>query len=169
MNIPLNIDIQQILLHLLNFVILAGGLYLLLYSPVKKFMDKRTQYYADMEQKASEKMASAQQLERTYQEKLKACEDEIRDMKAEASLRSRRDAEEYMANVKRKCEVILENADVEAKAEKEKILADAQKEISALVVSATEKMLAEESSAETDAALYDRFINTLGKEPSAHE
>ena len=32
MNIPLNIDWQQILLHLLNFVILAGGLYLLLYS-----------------------------------------------------------------------------------------------------------------------------------------
>ena len=34
MNIPLNIDWQQILLHLLNFVILAGGLYLLLYKPV---------------------------------------------------------------------------------------------------------------------------------------
>ena len=31
MNIPLNIDWQQILLHLLNFAILAGGLYLLLY------------------------------------------------------------------------------------------------------------------------------------------
>lgn len=31
MNIPLNIDWQQILLHLFNFAILAGGLYLLLY------------------------------------------------------------------------------------------------------------------------------------------
>ena len=30
MNIPLNIDWQQILLHLMNFVILAGGLYFLL-------------------------------------------------------------------------------------------------------------------------------------------
>ena len=35
---PLNIDWQQILLHLLNFVILAGGLYFLLYKPVKNFM-----------------------------------------------------------------------------------------------------------------------------------
>ena len=34
MNIPLNIDFQQILLHLLNFAILGGGLYLLLYKPV---------------------------------------------------------------------------------------------------------------------------------------
>ena len=41
MNIPLNIDWQQILLHLLNFVILAGGLYLLLYKPVQTFMETR--------------------------------------------------------------------------------------------------------------------------------
>ena len=32
MNIPLNIDWQQILLHVLNFVILFGGLYFLLYK-----------------------------------------------------------------------------------------------------------------------------------------
>ena len=49
MNIPLNIDWQQILLHLLNFVILAGGLYLLLYKPVKTFMEKRQQYYQEQD------------------------------------------------------------------------------------------------------------------------
>ena len=41
MNLPLNIDFQQILLHLLNFVILAGGLYLLLYKPVNKFITEK--------------------------------------------------------------------------------------------------------------------------------
>ena len=35
MNIPLNIDWQQILLHALNLVLLVAGLYLLLYKPVK--------------------------------------------------------------------------------------------------------------------------------------
>ena len=53
MNIPLNIDWQQILLHLLNFVILAGGLYLLLYKPVKAFMEKRQQYYQEQDAKAA--------------------------------------------------------------------------------------------------------------------
>ena len=33
MNLPLNIDLQQIFLHMLNFVILAGGLYRIKYSP----------------------------------------------------------------------------------------------------------------------------------------
>lgn len=40
MNVPLNIDWQQILLHLLNFMILFGILYFFLYKPVKDFMEK---------------------------------------------------------------------------------------------------------------------------------
>ena len=43
---PLNINWQQILLHLLNLVILIVGLYLILYKPVKKFMKKRNVTYA---------------------------------------------------------------------------------------------------------------------------
>ena len=38
---PLNINLQQILLHALNFVILFGAMYFLLYKPVKSFMDSR--------------------------------------------------------------------------------------------------------------------------------
>ena len=67
MNIPLNIDWQQILLHLLNFVILAGGLYLLLYKPVKTFMEKRQQYYQEQDAKAAKTLADA---EKTATEKL---------------------------------------------------------------------------------------------------
>ena len=55
MNIPLNIDWQQILLYLFNFSILVGGLYLLLFKPVKNFMDKRAKHYQDMENAAAER------------------------------------------------------------------------------------------------------------------
>ena len=60
MNIPLNIDWQQILLHLLNFVILAGGLYLLLYKPVLAFMEKRQSYYREQDRRAAETLADAE-------------------------------------------------------------------------------------------------------------
>ena len=40
---PLHIDWQQILLHLLNFVIRFAGLWLLLYKPVRNFMPKRNE------------------------------------------------------------------------------------------------------------------------------
>lgn len=38
MGVPLNIDWQQILLHVFNLIILTGGLYFLLYQPVTAFM-----------------------------------------------------------------------------------------------------------------------------------
>ena len=39
--LPLNIDVVQILLHMLNFVILAGVLGLLVYKPAAKFLSER--------------------------------------------------------------------------------------------------------------------------------
>ena len=56
---PLNIDLQQIFLHLFNFTLLFGILYFLLYSPVKNFMAKREGYYADMEKEANANLESA--------------------------------------------------------------------------------------------------------------
>ena len=49
---PLNINFQQILLHMFNFVILAFGLYMLLYKPVVAFMKKREDHFADLEKQA---------------------------------------------------------------------------------------------------------------------
>ena len=62
MNLPLNINLQQIFLHMLNFVILTGGLYFILYNPVKKFMDQRTAHYAEMDKAAADKLAAAEKL-----------------------------------------------------------------------------------------------------------
>lgn len=45
---PLNIDLQQILLHWMNLAILTGGLYFLLYKPVKDFMAKREAHYRSL-------------------------------------------------------------------------------------------------------------------------
>ena len=50
MNIPLNIDFLQILLHLFNFVLLAGGLTFLLYKPVNNFLEKRKEHFAEEKQ-----------------------------------------------------------------------------------------------------------------------
>ncbi len=50
---PLNIDWQQILLHLLNFVILFAILYFLLYKPIKDFMQKRMDYYKSLYDEAN--------------------------------------------------------------------------------------------------------------------
>lgn len=84
MSIPLNIDYQQILLHLFNFSILAGGLYLLLYRPVKQFMERREAYYEDIHRQAQEDRDQAEQLKAAYQEKLAQADADIAQHRAEA-------------------------------------------------------------------------------------
>ena len=88
MGIPLNIDWQQILLHLFNFAILTGGLYFLLYSPVKKFMEKREEYYRAMDHEAASRLQEAQKREEQAEKQLEQTEQAIleKQMKAEAEL-----------------------------------------------------------------------------------
>ena len=67
----LGIDITQILLHLFNVAILFTGLYILLYSPVKKFMKQREDYYKGLDDSANTKLAEAEEMKSQYAEKLK--------------------------------------------------------------------------------------------------
>ena len=76
MNIPLNIDWQQILLHLLNFAILAGGLYLLLYKPVKAFMAKREDWYQAQADEAEKTRQEAEALKAAAQAQTDAAAEE---------------------------------------------------------------------------------------------
>ena len=64
---PLNIDFVQILLHMLNFVILAGGLTLLLFRPVKKFMAERKKYFEDKEKEIAEGLEKNESLKAEYE------------------------------------------------------------------------------------------------------
>ena len=65
MNVPLNIDWQQILLHLLNFVILFAILNFLLYNPVKKFMDKRFEYYKGIDDESKKNLQQAEEMKKS--------------------------------------------------------------------------------------------------------
>lgn len=163
MNIPLNVDWQQILLHLLNFVILATGLYLILYKPVKKFMDDRAAHFKELEEQAKKTAKEAEALKNEYAAKLAEAENEAAEIKA----RSEREGEESVRRIgeeaRRKADDIISEAKSTAEREKKRMVAQAQKDIAGLVVEATEKLVAENSTPEHDKALYDQFI-AAGKE-----
>ena len=94
---PLNINLQQILLHWMNLSILTGGLYFLLFKPVKQFMDKRAAYYQQLEEQASDKLAQAEALKAQAQAKLEAADDEIHDERMRAQQAASDAAQEQLA------------------------------------------------------------------------
>ena len=143
MSIPLNIDWQQILLHLFNFLILAGGLYVLLYKPVKDFMEKRTVHYQELEREAAEKLEAAGRAEEEYQKRLAAVEAEISEKRLEAAKKAEEAAEQTLKDAEKQAETILSGARKNAEEEHGKILAAAEKEIAELAARATEKLVQE--------------------------
>ena len=68
---PLNIDVQQILLHMFNLVLLFGILYVLLYKPVHDFMAKREEEYKDREAKTRDALSEAEKLKGDYEKMIK--------------------------------------------------------------------------------------------------
>ena len=153
--IPLNIDWQQILLHLLNFLILAVVLTLLIYRPVKKFLEKRKKHYEDRENDIEEKRQNAEEMQSEYEHRLSGVEDEI-TYRREAA---RREAEEAARRTTEAADdqaaEILSRAQSGAEAQKRKLIEEAGSDITNMVVSATEKLLAASQSEKTDAALYE--------------
>lgn len=151
---PLNINLQQILLHLFNFVILFAILYFLLYKPVKQFMDKRTEYYKKMDDDAKANLESSEKAKNEYISKLSAVEDEI---SAEREQRRRETEAVAAAKIKKAEEEaadILTEARRNAEQERVKILREAQNEVTDMVASAAEKLVTEASTSEA----FDRFL-----------
>ena len=159
MGLPLNIDWQQILLHIFNFLILVGGLYLLLYKPVKNFMKKKKKYFSEMDEKAKAEKDSAELEKQKYLNKLKNAESEIEKMKMDSMQSAKKIADEYIEDAKLERDQIISNAKTQAETEKEKIFRKANSEIEVMVSEAVDKMLVKEG---TDP--LDEFLDRAEKE-----
>lgn len=158
MNLPLNIDFVQVLLHMLNFVILAGGLTLLLYNPIQNFLTERAE---KLEQELAQNRLEAQataDLKADYEAKLQGAEAEIAVMKKQAEKEWAETSARYIENAKEKADAIIRAAEEEAEDRKEHILESAQTEIGELVLEATQKLLSDTVTPERNSALYDEFI-----------
>lgn len=132
MNIPLNIDWQQILLHFFNFSILVGGLYLLLFKPVKRFMEKREKHYADMEAAAVAREKDTEALKAAMAQR-EADFDAVLEEKRAAAARRRRPLPSSSATrPRRQADKILSDAKDAAESERQKIVAEANREAVAI-------------------------------------
>ncbi len=155
---PLNIDILQILLHMLNFVILAGGLTFLLYRPVNKFLSERAEYYENLKRENEEAKKQAEDMRSEYEALISDAKEEIERMRADAEREMASTAKAYIDEAKEKAHAIIIAAEAEAEDRKEHILDSAQTEIGELVITATQKLLSDTVTAERNSALYDEFI-----------
>lgn len=160
---PLNFDWQQVLLHWMNLAILTGGLYLLLYKPVKTFMDKREEHYRELERQAAEKLAEAEQLKAECQTKLEDASEEIRQSRIKVQQAAQKSAQEQLEQAQAEAKRIIAKAHTEAEQNRDRVRRESQRELQKLAAQAAKKLAA---SQERDP--FDQFLD-LAEGGGTHE
>ncbi|MBO4366524.1 MAG: ATP synthase F0 subunit B [Clostridia bacterium] len=155
---PLNIDFVQVLLHMLNFVILAGGLALILFHPIKKFMTERQKQFEDREEANRKQAEENARLQAELEEKAAAFEAEMAETRLKTEQEAADAAKAYIESSKTEAAAIVAKAEKEAEKRKEQILDSAQTEIGELVIGAAQKLLGDTATPEQTQALYDAFL-----------
>ncbi len=164
---PLNIDWQQILLHLFNFIILAAGLTFILFKPVRKFMAAREDKYKKAAEEHAQKVAETQALEKERQVKISTLDGELAEREKQALAATETRKNRIIAEAHEEAEKILADSRKLAEAERRKYIAQVGSEITDMVVLSAEKLLVSESNASTDGALYDKYLALAGQEEAA--
>ena len=156
---PLNIDWQQILLHIFNLAILTGGLYFLLYAPIKKFIEKREEEYRRLDAETKERLSSAEAMENEAKLRLDGVESEILRMRAKADEELHARADRQIEEAAQKAEKIISDAQKSAQEERKAILRDADNEIISMTKEAAKKMVFNS----TDEA-YEAFLDAAERD-----
>lgn len=152
--VPLNIDWQQILLHLLNFAILFFVLYLVLYKPVKNFMDKRKAGYEEINENAKTNLAESEKIKAEYEAKLAEAESEAEEIKHKAYQEALEAAKKTTNEAHEQAALIVAKAQKQAQEEQKRIVAETSGQIEQLAKEAAKRAIFDSTS---DA--YDKFLN----------
>lgn len=157
--VPLNLDIQQILLHLMNFVILFAILYFLLYKPVRNFMNKRQEAYQKMDDEAKSAKQEAEEMKSRYEEQLANADSEIAEQRQAAIKAAEQRAKTIEAQAQEEAAGILSGAKRQAESERDRIIGEAGDTLTNLAKEAAEKAMFG-----TTSDAYDSFLNMVEDE-----
>lgn len=151
--LPLNIDWHQIVLHLFNFMILVLGLYLLLYKPVKSFMEKRENHYRQLEQDTKKALDNAKIVESEWNKKMAKIQEEKQHQIDEMDKKFKEEQLLIQKQTEAKCNSMIKEAQELATQEKNKILHQAKSEVANIAIEAVQKLLDSEKNDSIDSML----------------
>lgn len=156
--LPLGIDPVKIGVHLLNFFLLFGGLTLLLYKPIKKFINNRQEIIKKQFEESEAEKQKAKELIDEYNKKVSDAEAIIKEINAEAEKRILEEREAILADAQNKAEEILKKAQMDIEADKANAIKSLKNEVADVAIHLAANILNREISREENLSLIDESI-----------
>lgn len=152
---------MEVVINIVSIAVLFVILRLLVYKPVKKFMDRRRERIAkeldDAKQKHDEAEREQQELTQTLAQKEKDALAVIREKQATAMGQ----ADTIIQNAKEEAESILKTAREQAALEHQHALMDLKNDVAMLAVDIARQLLKRDITSEDNDRIVDEFFNEV--------
>lgn len=147
------------LFTIINLVIFYILMRKFIFGKIIATMDKRKELIQKRFDEADEVNAQAEQLKNDYQEHLDNVESERQDMLAKAKTEAKKEYKKILDKAQLDAERVKADAKRTAELEKEKARLAVNEEIAELALEAAQKIVGNQTCAETDSNIYDEFLN----------
>lgn len=156
---PLGLNLESLIAHIVNIVVLYFFLRFLLYKPIKKFMDARESNYKQREEDVATKEEAVAEQKAKY-------DDQMKDANAEADrivLGSRKDAnsraDDIIDKAKKQANEMIEQAREDIAAERDNAKVAMREEVADLAIGIASSVLEREVSKDENNRIVDSFLN----------
>jgi F-type H+-transporting ATPase subunit b len=154
----LGIDWHILLAQLINFGILFGILFVLLYKPVRRMLDERSARIRESMEQAEQVKEQLARTDEQVRTQMEAARREGQGILAQAAQMGERLKEEARGEAKREAETIVNRARAEIERERDEAIEDLRNQFVDLAIAAAEKVVSETLDKEKHRRLIEEVL-----------
>jgi len=154
----IGIDWQVLLAQLINFGILFGLLFFLLYKPMRRTFDERSNRIKESMEQAEQIKEQMARTEEQVREQLAAARREGQDVLAQAAEIGEHLKEEGRGETRQEAEVIIDRASTEIERQRDEAIDEVKRQFVDLAITAAEKVVNETLDREKHRRLIEEVL-----------
>lgn len=159
----LGINLPALIWQIINFSLLLILLYFILYKPMLRMMDQRSQRIKESLEQAERMRAETARAEEQVREQIEAARREGQNIISQAVQVGERIKEEARAEARKEAEALISRARAEIEREREEALEALRKEFADLAIRAAEKVVRQALDRQAHRKLIEEVLEEAGR------
>ena len=157
----MEINIWEICLYIINIIILFFFLRWLLYKPITKFLNKRTEDIQKQIDEAAQKQTEAEQLKAKYDEMMENAQELAAQIINEGKTVADEQAKKIVTDAEEQAREVQDRTARHIDEQKKQAILDMRQEVTKIAVRIAEKVLEREVSYEDNKDIIDKFFEKV--------
>jgi F-type H+-transporting ATPase subunit b len=153
----------DILIHIINIIVLFLLLRLILFKPVSRFLSERSERINNQLTEAETRLGEAEALKQEYQKSLDSAVEEGHDIVRDSKTRATQEAQLILSGAKAQTDKLFAEAQERIAKEKDRALEQMNHEVAQLSVDIAARILRREVSGADNVALAEEFFHEMRK------